>query len=535
MTEPSHAVVYAAKSTEDKHGSIPTQIDDCEAVAERERWEVVGVEQDEAKSAFHGNRGPGLERAKALAVATAAEHGACVLLAQDADRFARGGGDAAGAADHLAEVFFAMRRQGVTLWTVRSGRLDTLRAVLEGERSHDESARKTQAVRAGLARRKASGKPVGALPLGYVAKAVIVDGEAKTRRVIDSATRSTVERIFSAIEGGATFGDVARALNAERVVGRRGKPWSSRTVRTIVLNAAYAGAKGYPMLIEPERWQAIQDGLRRIDPAAVQRRKGGRRPADSSYWLRGVGFCLDCGSSLYTRRQAAGRMYVCANRRTGTGLCHAEPIPAELFEGHVLDHLEAFVGDAQTWLAHQAQERDGERQQLLDAAQRLRDERDQVDQRRERLLDDYEALPSDDPGARLLLDRATRLDTERDALTAKIADGEAVASEWEKADHSDLAEAVDLLRALQDADTAQALNAALSRALAGIHTRITDGTLRAEFDLAPHPGTDHRGMMHLLHHAHPVGIEAERITLDDRRTGGAGPVKPGPSPRSTAA
>ncbi len=42
MTENKRpAVIYAAKSTEDKHGSIPTQIEDCRALAAREGWEVV--------------------------------------------------------------------------------------------------------------------------------------------------------------------------------------------------------------------------------------------------------------------------------------------------------------------------------------------------------------------------------------------------------------------------------------------------------------------------------------------------------------
>ena len=95
-----------------RHGSIPTQVKDCRALAERQGWTVVGVETDEAFSAFSGNRGPGLERAKVLAASTAAEHGRCLLVAQDADRFARGAGDAPGAADHLAEVYFSMRCSG---------------------------------------------------------------------------------------------------------------------------------------------------------------------------------------------------------------------------------------------------------------------------------------------------------------------------------------------------------------------------------------------------------------------------------------
>src|SRR5215204_4322023 len=138
------AVLYAAKSTEDVHGSIPTQLRDARTFAEAQGFEVVdgGELSDEAFSAYSGNRGPGLERAKELAAKTAAEHGRCVLVVQDADRFARGAGDAPGAADHLGEVYFAMKRQGVELWTVRSGRLDLLRAAIEGERANDESARK---------------------------------------------------------------------------------------------------------------------------------------------------------------------------------------------------------------------------------------------------------------------------------------------------------------------------------------------------------------------------------------------------------
>jgi site-specific DNA recombinase len=165
---PPAAVVYAAKSTEDKHGSIPTQLEEGRAYATREGWEVVGEFYDEGFSAYSGNRGPGLEGARALASATAAERGRCVLWAQDADRLARGAGDAPGASDHVGEVFFQMRRLGVELWTGRSGHLDVLRAVIEGERSHDESARKTQAVSAGLRRAFERGERGGGpTPDGY--------------------------------------------------------------------------------------------------------------------------------------------------------------------------------------------------------------------------------------------------------------------------------------------------------------------------------------------------------------------------------
>src|SRR5436190_4096432 len=106
MSERTRAVIYAAKSTEDKHGSIPTQLEDCRALAEREGWTVEAEFSDEAFSAYSGNRGPGLASARERAAKLANEHGRCILVAQDADRFARGSGDAPGAADHVGELYF---------------------------------------------------------------------------------------------------------------------------------------------------------------------------------------------------------------------------------------------------------------------------------------------------------------------------------------------------------------------------------------------------------------------------------------------
>src|SRR5688572_7782944 len=110
------AVIYAAKSTEDAHGSIPTQLADCRTAALALGRTIVGEHSDESASAFKGNRGAGLASAKADAIHAAAEHGAAELWVQHSDRLARGDGLTA---DHLAEVFFALRRQGVRLRSVQ--------------------------------------------------------------------------------------------------------------------------------------------------------------------------------------------------------------------------------------------------------------------------------------------------------------------------------------------------------------------------------------------------------------------------------
>ena len=87
-------------------------------MADREGWTVVAEHSDEGFSAYTGNRGPGLEAARSDAEA----HSPCMLLAQHSDRFARGAGDAPGAAEHLAEIgFWCVPPRTAAL---RAGRLD---------------------------------------------------------------------------------------------------------------------------------------------------------------------------------------------------------------------------------------------------------------------------------------------------------------------------------------------------------------------------------------------------------------------------
>jgi len=89
MTVP--CVIYGAKSTTDKHASIPEQITEAMAMAAEQGWTVVGTFSDEGFSAYSGNRGPGLEAAKRRAAEAAAENRTtAMLLAQAHDRFARG-------------------------------------------------------------------------------------------------------------------------------------------------------------------------------------------------------------------------------------------------------------------------------------------------------------------------------------------------------------------------------------------------------------------------------------------------------------
>jgi DNA invertase Pin-like site-specific DNA recombinase len=72
---PTPAVIYAAKSTEDRNASIPEQLDDCREMVAENGWVVVGEFSDEDFSAYSGNRGPGLQTAKERAAEAAARTG----------------------------------------------------------------------------------------------------------------------------------------------------------------------------------------------------------------------------------------------------------------------------------------------------------------------------------------------------------------------------------------------------------------------------------------------------------------------------
>ena len=246
VSEPIPAVVYAAKSTKDPRGSIPTQLTDTREAAEAEGRKVEAKYSDEAASAYTGNRGPGLAAAREHAERLGGE-----LWVQHTDRLARGDGKTA---MHLVEHVLWAWKAGVTLRSVQDDDClptTSLYAPSTGPANHEDSARKSAATKAGLKRRKERGAPVGRVPLGYTVEDRLVDGQAVTSRVVDPATAATVERIFSLVESGSTFGDVARTLNAEGLLTRRGKRWTARTVRTIVHNRVYVGEKGYERSLTP--------------------------------------------------------------------------------------------------------------------------------------------------------------------------------------------------------------------------------------------------------------------------------------------
>jgi hypothetical protein len=95
-------VIYTAKSTEDRRGSIPEQLEECcEIVVADGRRRLVAEYKEERFSAYRRDRGTGLRDAIRHAEDLAAERGVAALWAQASYRIARGDGRVA---RHTVEV-----------------------------------------------------------------------------------------------------------------------------------------------------------------------------------------------------------------------------------------------------------------------------------------------------------------------------------------------------------------------------------------------------------------------------------------------
>jgi len=373
ITNSMACVIYGAKSTADVRGSIQTQLDDCRLAVAREGGVVVDEFTDENKSAWSSNRGDGLSAAKACAVALASEHGEAQLWVQHSDRLARGDGLKA---DHLAEIFFAMRKLNVTLRSVDDNNNlgDPLRAVLIGERNSEDSERKAHAVRAGMFRSRERGDG------GWFARGPHVDGYEVLREfegsklvytVIKSPERANIyELIWEMAIAGRSLQAIQLECSSRGFVTapqRRDhlpKPFDVGRLNHTVRNPRYAGlvhhegkiiGEGdWPRYVEPEDFHRLQAD--RTARNGSRRRPG--RPV-KGYLLDELAICGVCGGHLQTRTRhkpradgSLTRRYACARHEglyhpAAVEWCSAVPFDAVEVDRLVLSGIDALLKDAE--------------------------------------------------------------------------------------------------------------------------------------------------------------------------------------------
>ena len=427
------AVIYLAKSTTDFHGSLDTQLADCQKLCSRDGLTVVGEFQDEGHSAYSGNRGPDLAAAKQCAVTAATEHGRCDLVVQHSDRIARGDGITA---DHLGELFFWSRRNNIRLrsWQDDTNFDDISRAVSIGERNYEDSRRKSLAVRSGMQRRAEKGKANGGpAPYGYR----YADGDL----VVARAEAVIAAMIYALAASGMSQHKIQRRLNAEGIPVRNGKCWYQGTIAKILSNPIYMGSIRFhgeelPGTHEPlvsiEVWEEV--ARLRAMRARTKGRGRGRNSVGGHLLQHGLARCGVCGDgeeALIPRsirpRSKTGKpyaVYICHKRiRDGVAACSLPPVPREHLDLSITRHLSGLVFDVDTVRRTVTETFDRqitETRAMLDQAQRALAQNESARRRVER---DYlggdltgaqyknldEKLESDLPG----------LTAERDRLTAR--------------------------------------------------------------------------------------------------------------------
>ena len=440
------AILYAAKSTEDKRGSIPTQLEDGRRKAAEEDLAVVAEYADEAASAWSGDRGPQL----AAALKHAGELGAA-LIVQHSDRLARGDGKQA---RHLAELYFEATRAGVTLRSVQDDSTfdSPILAAVMGERNAEDSRRKGLAVKAGMARRRESGRYIGHRPYGYRWER----NEADERILVpDPVEAAIVRRIFDEYRAGRSQLAITRGLAAANVPTARGGKWHQGTVRTLLASPIYAGfirdGEGvrpgiHEPIIDIDTWE--ETAVLREARARTSGR--GRPPAGKHLFRKGMLRC-ECGEALVPRTSANGRqdpyeIYRCYGRHRDPNSCSMEPLQRAEIDGAVYSYFEQLGLDVNATRRQLAEVRGRKLSEVEALAGQAEVERHRAEERLSRVRRDYadgklgaedwaefrEELTAELSGAEAEVDRlASQLievetwgelgDTERDTLS-KLAD-----------------------------------------------------------------------------------------------------------------
>lgn len=231
------------------------------------------------------------------------------LLIEALDRLSRN------EVDEAFDLFMKIIRKGITIVTLNDGQeyskarikadhgISLVMSIMHMSRAHEESATKSNRVKAAWARKKenaSSGKIITAM-----APAWLKPNAERTGWDVDQAKAAVVLRIFEMALQGSGCPAIAKLLNSEKVpTMQRAAAWSFATVNAILKNEAVIGkfvpkkAVGdsihgyYPLLLEESKFQLTQESLKQ------RKWIGGRSAEFVTNLFAGYSFCYGCGSRM---------------------------------------------------------------------------------------------------------------------------------------------------------------------------------------------------------------------------------------------
>ncbi len=294
------AAVYARISSDPNDTSlgVTRQVKDCLALAERKGWMVGEVFTDNDVSATSGRPRPEYQRMMAALAAGRFQ----ALVVWDVDRLTR-------TPRELEDVVDLAERHGVALASV-GGEIDLatpqgrLTARIKGNVAKHESEQLARRVRAKMAERAESGQPHGRIAYGWRREQVFDDQGRRlgSRDVLHPEQAQVIRSAAAAVLAGESLRSIVAGLNARGVLSINGKPWSTTTLRGVLLRDRNIGQRVHRgQVVGDAAWEPVldEDTYRRVvavltDPA---RRTS---PASSAikYLLSGLARCDVCGGPM---------------------------------------------------------------------------------------------------------------------------------------------------------------------------------------------------------------------------------------------
>lgn len=429
------AVLYNAKSDEDKKGSIGTQLQDGRRHAAGAGLTVAGEFSEDDKTAWKGNRGPKLIAAMDLCERLADEHGSCTLIVQHSDRLARGDGKRA---KHLLHYMLWAVEHDVALVSVQDPQALTsfVMGAVAGDQNEAASSRKSASVRDGHERRARDHglHPGGPRPYAYEYQRYM-DGRVipdTALQVVRVEAALFVEHIWTPARQGASSRDICQQLNALGIPSSTGRRWHPSAIIKVLANPLYAGKHrrvrdgaifdgAHDAIVDWDEWQEFQR-TRRGSNGGGGPAKGGRKPNWPALFTNRHLRCGSCGHAMGPRSRPNraspdSAVYVCAHRAALISNCDQRPVDLPAVEQAAIRALLGVTGSAAAEGRAQTRERRADVElteaQLDDAHRLLLQNRT----RRERVETDYldGSLPAD------LYQRANeRLTSEGAAAAAQV-------------------------------------------------------------------------------------------------------------------
>ncbi len=314
----TQAAVYARISSDpnDTALGVARQLKDCLALAERKGWPVVETFVDNDVSATSGKPRPQYVR-----MMTALTEGRLdALVCWDVDRLTR-------TPRELEDVVDLAERRGVALASV-GGEIDLatpqgrLTARIKGSVAKHETEQLTRRVKAKMAERAESGAPHGRTAYGW-RREQVYDNQGRrlgSRDVVHPEQAAVIRGAAAAVLAGESLRSHVAALNARGEVTLNDKPWTTTTLRLILLRDRNTGLRVHQgQVIGQGNWEPILDDdiFRRI--VAVLTDPGRRTSPPSSavkYLLSGIAKCGICDGPMRVLTASPGNgrtrdSYVC--------------------------------------------------------------------------------------------------------------------------------------------------------------------------------------------------------------------------------